>query len=208
VAELRALVRERGAGNPFFLEEIVRVLDESGVVARAAAGTALRELRAEVESGVPPTVQALLAARIDRLDESVKDALLTAAVIGKSFDEALLGLVLADLAGAAAPPALDAALDVLERASLVSRGQAAGERVFAHPLTQEVAYRAQLHERRRRVHESVARALEILHADHLGECASLIAHHWSEAGRRYEAGAWRYRAALRVRNIQLPRKRS
>jgi hypothetical protein len=70
-----------------------------------------------------------------------------------------------------------------------------------------VAYSSQLQETRTRKHEAVARALEVVHADRLGEYAALLAHHWAAANKRYEAQLWRGRAALRVTTIQVRRER-
>ena len=67
----------------------------------------------------------------------------------------------------------------------------------------DVAYGSQLSERRARLHGAVARALERLRADRLGEHAALIAHHWEASGMRFEAARWKRRAALRVANIKL-----
>jgi predicted ATPase len=70
----------------------------------------------------------------------------------------------------------------------------------------DVAYRAQLGERRARLHAAVATALEQLRADRLGEHASLIAHHWEASGMRFEAARWTRRAALKVANIKVKRR--
>ena len=77
------------------------------------------------------------------------------------------------------------------------------EYMFKHPLMREVAYRSQLGDRRARLHAAVAAALEKLHADRLGEYASLIAHHWEASGMRFEAERWKRRAALKVSNIKI-----
>jgi adenylate cyclase len=196
---LSAKVAERAEGNPFFIEEIVRSLVDEGVLLRRAGR--VRLARPVGELSIPETVQAVLAARIDRLPEPVKLALQTAAVIGRSFAEPVLREVL----GAGAE--LVGALRLLERSGLIERspGEEPGRLAFHHSLTQEVAYLSQLSETRARIHERVARALEALHADRLGERAAELAHHFAAAGRRYEARLWRQRAALRVTTIQLGR---
>src|SRR3989475_11315456 len=114
---------------------------------------------------IPTTVQSLLAARVDRLGEHVKDVLQTAAVIGKQFDEPLLREVVG-----LDEHALGAALAALQEAAFVHEAQPypRAEDAFRHPLTQEVAYHAQLGERRGRLPAAAAPALQKLRADRRG----------------------------------------
>ncbi|HSV06392.1 MAG TPA: hypothetical protein VLI07_07750, partial [Candidatus Binatus sp.] len=153
---------------------------------------------------IPPTVQSLLAARIDRLSEQAKHVLQAAAVIGKEFDQPLLQAVLGldDLE-------LAAGLGGLQEAEFIHQVSPYPEPqyVFRHPLTREVAYHAQLGEQRAQLHAGVAAALQKLRVDRLGEYAALIAHHWDASGRRYEAARWQRRAALRVSSIKLRGRR-
>ncbi len=196
--ELLALIDERTAGNPLFIEEVVQSLAACGTLA-GRPGAYL--LAAPLDAlAIPDNVQSLLAARIDRLGAEAKDVLATAAVIGKQFEAALLSAVagLDERTLAAAIAALEAGELIHERPGATPACYA-----FRHPLTQEVAYHAQLADRRARIHGSVARALEQLRAERLGEHAELIAHHWNAAGMRYEATRWRRRAALRVSSIKL-----
>ncbi|HTO53417.1 MAG TPA: adenylate/guanylate cyclase domain-containing protein [Myxococcota bacterium] len=197
LAELRALVLQHAAGNPFFAEEIAHSLFESGVLARERSGARL--VRAVESLAIPPTLVALLAARIDTLPPDAKRTLHVAAVIGARFGEALLR-------GALAGAELDAdgALAALLRAELVHR-DGRTELAFHHPLTREVAYDSQLQDARAACHADVARALQSLHADRLGEHAPALAHHWIAAGDRREAMRWRGLATLRVSKIQLRR---
>ena len=196
--EVSDLIRERTAGNPFFTEEVVHAL--------AASGSLIGErgayrLTAPVDTlALPETVQSLLAARIDRLGEQAKHLLQAAAVIGKQFDEPLLGAV-SGLDGRD----LGAALGALQDGEFMRLVAASPrpEYAFKHPLMRDVAYRSQLAERRARLHVAVATALEKLRADRLGEHASLIAHHWEASGVRLEAARWKRRAALKVANIRV-----
>ncbi|HTO09395.1 MAG TPA: adenylate/guanylate cyclase domain-containing protein [Myxococcota bacterium] len=197
LAGLCALVTARAAGNPLFAEEIVQSLLDQGVLARERHG--MRLVREAGDILIPVTVQSLLSARVDALPASAKRALQVAAVVGKSFAEPVLRVVLADAAGD-----LPEALAVLQRADLV-RADGDGRYAFKHPLTQEVAYGSLLQEPRAARHEAVARALQDLYHDRLGEHADLIAHHWEAAGKRHESYRWRRLAALRVTNIQLRR---
>src|SRR5204863_2743027 len=127
------------AGNPFFVEEVVQSLVETGRL-EGARGV-YRLARPVDEVAIPATVHALLAARIDRLAEREKRVVQTAAVIGKEFVAAVLAPVV-DLP----PTELEAALHALTEAGFVYP-QALfpeAEYAFRHPLTQEVAYRSQL----------------------------------------------------------------
>ena len=187
---LRELVRERTGGNPFFIEEIVQSLIETGVVAGSRGAYQL--VRPAEEVGLPATVQSVLAARIDRLPEREKRVLQTASVIGERFSEPILRRV-ADLGDEDLPAALHA-LTTAEFLHLEALYPEA-EYAFKHPLTQEVAYRSQLAERRARVHAAVARAIEERESGKLGERAALLAYHWEHAGDAREAAKWHRRAA-------------
>ncbi len=187
---LTARVQERTGGNPFFIEEIAQSLVETGVVAGTRG--AYRLLMPAAEVGLPATVQSVLAARIDRLPEREKRVLQTAAVIGEKFSEPILRRV-ADLGDGDLPAALHALMsgEFLYQEALYPEAEYA----FKHPLTQEVAHRSQLAERRARVHAAVARTIEELEAQKLGERAALLAYHWEQAGDAREAAKWHRRAA-------------
>jgi class 3 adenylate cyclase len=176
LAPLTESVLDRVGGNPFFLEELIRDLVESGGL--EGEGGAFRAAAPIDQAALPATVQAVLAARIDRLPEPDKTVLQTAAVIGYQFTEPLLKQVagLDDTRLRAALRALVGA-DLLVKSTTTPGGYA-----FKHHLTQEVAYRSELSERRGRLHGAVAHALEHQHADNRDELADLISHHRQEAG--------------------------
>jgi adenylate cyclase len=197
LADVCALVNARAAGNPLFAEEIVQSLVEQGALARERNG--MRLVREVDEILIPANVQSLLSSRIDSLPAGAKRALQIAAVIGKRFPEALVKAVLGEDAAD-----LPESLAALLRADLIHADEES-HFAFKHPLTQEVAYLSQLQEVRAARHEAVARALQTLHEERLGEHADLLAHHWDAAGKRSEAHRWRRLAALRVTNIQLRR---
>jgi class 3 adenylate cyclase/tetratricopeptide (TPR) repeat protein len=187
---LADLIQERTGGNPFFIEEIVQSLVET----EALAGTkgSYRLARPVEAIAVPVTVQSVLAARIDRLHEREKRLLQTASVIGMNFSEPILRRVV-ELGDGDLAAALHAVIDAefLYQEALYPEA----EYGFKHPLTQEVAYRSQLAERRTRVHAAVARAIEELEAGKLGEHAALLAYHWEQAGDVREAAKWHRAAA-------------
>ena len=190
LATLADPIQERTGGNPFFIEEVVQALAETGSLEGAKG--AYRLVRPAAELRLPSTVQAVLAARIDRLAEREKGVLQTAAVIGREFAEPILRRVV-ELPEAE----LAAALQRLTAAEFIYE-EALGpepEYTFKHPLTQEVAYRSQLGERRERVHAEVARAIADLYRDRLDEKAALLAQHWEASGDALEAARWHDRAA-------------
>jgi class 3 adenylate cyclase/tetratricopeptide (TPR) repeat protein len=167
----RALV-DATDGNPFFLEECVRSLVETGVLAGARG--ACRLAGPLPAAHLPPTVHAVLAARIDRLPEEDKRLLEIAAVIGKDVPRVLLEAV------ADRPlEAVQEALAHLQAAELLhERGFAPDLTLtFTHTLTHEVAYQSLLAPRRRELHGRIADAMERLHAEQLAEHAERLADH-------------------------------
>jgi adenylate cyclase len=146
-------------------------------------------------------VQAVLAARIDRLGEREKEVLQTAAVIGKEFNEPVLQQVVLSVGARHAVSLqhedLAAALAALKRAEFIYETALypVAEYAFKHPLTQEVAYGSQLQERRRTTHAAVARALEAASGARGDEQAALLAHHCEAAGEVLFAAHWHSRAA-------------
>jgi adenylate cyclase len=187
---LRSKILERTRGNPFFVEEVVQTLLES----RALEGVrgALRLAHSVESLEIPSTVQAVLASRIDRLAEREKRLLSIASVAGMVVPAEILrrtaGLSDAELSVSLAKLS---ETELLYEAAIYPRAEYA----FKHPLTQEVAYRSQLGEQRRRVHAEVARALEDLEAARLDETAAELAHHYEEAGEAFDAARWHARAA-------------
>jgi class 3 adenylate cyclase/tetratricopeptide (TPR) repeat protein len=190
---LPALISERTTGNPFFIEEVVRTLVESGNLEGRRG--AYRLVRPVDDATVPPTVSAVLAARIDRLSEREKSLLQSAAVIGREFSQPVLAR-----AAELAEDELEPALRALIAAEFLYEQELYPDAVYAfkHPLTQEVAYHSQLGERRAAVHRRVAEALEELYPDKLDERAALLAQHWEAAGDPLAAARWCARAATWV----------
>jgi adenylate cyclase len=191
LAPLTATIIERTGGNPFFIEEVVRSLEETGAVAGARGAQRLARLMDTL--AVPGTVHAVLAARIDRLGEREKEVLQTAAVIGREFREGLLARVVAR-----SRDELAAALSALAEGEYVyeSALHPELEYAFVHPLTREVAYGSQLADRRAPVHAAAAQALEEGDASKLDERAATLAHHWEAAGEPLAAARWHRRAAM------------
>jgi adenylate cyclase len=190
LAALKRRIRERTAGNPFFAEEVVLSLAESGQIEGVRG--AYRTSRPVEAIPIPETVQAGLAARIDQLGEGEKRLLQTAAVIGWRFPRAVLQAVVGRWS-----EDLDAGLERLMAREFVLTEALYPEVVygFKHPLTQEVAYGSQLGERRAATHRAVAEAMADFHGEPLDSQAALLAHHWEQAGEELEAARCHARAA-------------
>jgi adenylate cyclase len=190
VAALPQSIFARSGGNPFFTEEIVLAMVESGQLTGTRGHYRLAAPVTELE--IPETVQSLLAARIDRLPEEQKAVLQTAAVIGKTFGRELL-LRISRLP----EPELTDALAGLTAAEFVYEQRLYPDLIYAfkHPLTQEVAEQSQLRERRAAIHAAVAEVLEETTTSGDNERASAIARHWQEAGDPQRATRWYAQAA-------------
>jgi class 3 adenylate cyclase/tetratricopeptide (TPR) repeat protein len=169
---LKALLIERTGGNPFFLEESVRTLVETGMLVGAPGAYRLARSLASLQ--MPATVQAVLAARIDRLPPEEKHVLQTAAVIGNEIPLPLLQAI------AELPEAdLHHGLAHLQAAEFLYETRLFPERefTFKHALTHEVAYYSLLQERRRGLHARIVEVLEGLYANRLTEQVERLAHH-------------------------------
>jgi class 3 adenylate cyclase/tetratricopeptide (TPR) repeat protein len=177
LAPLKQLLIERTDGNPFFIEESVRALFEQEVLAcpaGEASGQSPLVVKPLTEFRLPATVQAILAARIDRLPTREKRLLQTAAVIGTEVPYSLLQAI-AELPEAGLRVGLThlQAAEFLYETSLFPEL----EYSFKHALTHEVAYGSLLQGRRRALHARVVEAVEELYADHLAEQVERLAHH-------------------------------
>ncbi len=183
VAGIRALIAGRAAGNPFFAQEMVRELAERGVLEGDRGGFTCRTDLAEVT--VPATVQAAIAARIDRLDAAAKQTLNAAAVIGSRFTAELLTAL-----------GIDPVLDVNLRAELIDqvRFTPNAEFAFRHTLIRTVAYESQLKSDRAELHRRLAAAIQQRDPASVDQNAALIAEHMEAAGELHEAYAWHMRA--------------
>jgi tetratricopeptide (TPR) repeat protein len=197
---LKRLLIERTEGNPFFLEESVRTLVESRVFVGEPGAYRLAQALPRVQ--LPATVQAVLAARIDRLPPEAKRLLQTAAVIGTEVSLPLLQAI-AELP----EDALHRSLTHLQAAEFLYETRFFPEReyTFKHALTHEVTYSSLLQERRRTLHARIVKDLEALAGERLAEQVERLAHHalrgevWDKAVTYCrQAGARAYnRAAFR-----------
>jgi class 3 adenylate cyclase len=189
VGEIGAIIAGRAAGNPFFAQEITRELAERGVLVGQRGGYACHTDVAEVH--VPATLQATLAARIDRLGSAAKQTLAAAAVIGSRFScDLLISL------------GIDPYLEELISAELIDqvRFTPRAEYAFHHPLIRTVVYETQLKSDRTQMHRRLAAAIEARDPQSADQNAALIAEHLEAAGDLYAAYGWHMRAATWVSN--------
>ena len=183
------MIAERAAGNPFFAEEMVRDLAERGVL---RGNRSAYESTADAgEVSVPATLQATIAARIDRLDPAAKRTLSAAAVIGSRFSRDLLETL-----------GIDPVLEDLVGGEFIDqiRFTRQPEYVFHHPLIRTVAYESQLKSDRAELHRRLAAAIESRDPAAAEENAALIAEHLEAAGDLHAAYGWHMRAATWATN--------
>jgi len=203
VGGLATTIAERAAGNPFFVEEMVRDLAERGVLI-GARGNYVCEVD-HADAAVPATLKATIAARIDRLGPA-KRTLSAAAVIGLRFGADQLAL----LDGEAEVGELIAA-ELVDQVGFTPHAEYA----FHHPLIRAVAYETQLKSDRAELHRRLATAIERRYPDSLEENAALIAEHFEAAddlcaafGWHMRAGAWAQSRDIRAARISWERART
>ncbi len=183
VGELAAIVAQRAAGNPFFAEEMVRELATRRVMEGDRGSYACRTDVADV--AVPATVQAAIAARIDRLTTAAKRTLNAASVIGARFGADLLAAL-----------GIDPDFDELLSVELIDqvRFTPTAEYAFHHPLIRAVAYESQLKSDRAQWHGRLATAIQEHQQESVEDNAALIAEHLQAAGELHAAYGWHMRA--------------
>jgi class 3 adenylate cyclase/tetratricopeptide (TPR) repeat protein/ribosomal protein L40E len=193
LAPVKRLLIERTEGNPFFLEESVRTLVETGVFAGTRGDYSLCRAPGTIE--IPATAQAILAARIDRLEPEDKWLLQAASVVGKDFSLPLLAAV-----GDTTDDGLQRGLARLQGSEFVyeMRLFPDAEYTFKHALTHEVAYASLLQERRRGLHARTVDAIEHLYQGRLAEHVDRLAHHSVRAETWDKAQSYLRQAGLRA----------
>ena len=173
--ELRDLILSRTSGNPFYMEELTHSLLENGSILKKEDRYVLKARPSDIH--VPDTVQGIIAARMDRLEEGLKRIMQIASVIGREFAFRILHAItemkedlksqLLNLQG----------LEFIYEKSLFPEL----EYIFRHALTQEVAYNSLLVKRRKEIHEKIARAIEELYPERLEEFYEMLAYHYSKS---------------------------
>lgn len=191
LALLTRNIVERAQGNPFFIEELINALVERGDF---EGEQGVYRLKGGIDAiPLPTTVQAVVAARIDRLEGDAKEVLEVASVIGREISISILERVCG-----LGQSELSQAVQHARRSELLYDVPPFEQRLlaFRHPLIQEVAYRSLLHARGRELHSKVAQAIESLFKDRAEERASLLAYHFEQAGENLKAAQQNMRAAV------------
>jgi class 3 adenylate cyclase/tetratricopeptide (TPR) repeat protein len=175
VPELKELILSRAAGNPLFMEELTHSLLENGSIQKKNHQYVLSSKASDIQ--VPDTIQGIIAARMDRLEDNLKRTMQVASVIGRDFAFRILQTItgmreelksyLLNLQG----------LEFIYEKSLFPEL----EYIFKHALTQEVAYNSLLLKRRTEIHEKIGRAIEELYLERLEEFYEMLAYHYSKS---------------------------
>ncbi len=186
----RKMILDKADGNPFYLEEIVRELIEDKALVRDLSTGRWQATQRITNVHVPDTIQGLLIARIDRLDENLKHVLRRAAVIGRAFLYRILSAIVE------VDHQLEQELDQLQNIELIQEVQRLPELeyIFKHALAQEAAYEGILIEERKAVHGRVGAVIERLMADRLDEFYGLLAYHYSAAEQWEQAQEYLFKA--------------
>jgi tetratricopeptide (TPR) repeat protein len=187
-AELQQLVDETTEGNPFFIEEVLRSLDERGLLDHRSGEVSLTRPTRKID--VPDRVEDVLLGRIERLDRSSRETLRVAAAVGREFPRRVLERVLPNVP-------LDEPLRALRAAELIQTTSVWPEAMFAfkHALTQEVAYEGQSAAEQQALHAGIAQAIENIYSDRLSEQVGVLAYHFMKAARWDKALTYQVAAA-------------
>jgi tetratricopeptide (TPR) repeat protein len=179
--ELSELILSRAAGNPLFMEELTHSLLENGSIQMRDQQYVLARTTA---LQVPDTIQGIISARMDRLEENLKQIMQVASVIGREFAFRILHAI------SGMRKEVKADLLDLQRLELIYEKSLLPELayIFKHALIQEVAYNSLLLKKRREIHERIGRAIEDLYRDRLEEFYEMLAYHFARGGDPEKAG--------------------
>jgi tetratricopeptide (TPR) repeat protein len=170
---IRDQILQRAGGNPFFIEEVVRsLIDEGAVVLKNGNYEVTEKVRQVV---IPQTIHALIMTRIDRLDEATRNLVRMASVIGRNFFYRVLTEVASNI------EEIDSRLDYLKEIQLIRERKRTEELeyLFKHALAQEAAYESILIQRRKEIHQKVARSIEKVFSERLHEFYGMLSYHYS-----------------------------
>ncbi|MBU0495171.1 MAG: AAA family ATPase [Chloroflexi bacterium] len=196
--DLTDLILDGAEGNPFYVEELIKMLIEEGVIVAGEEPWRV-ELPRLKSLRVPPTLTGVLQARLDSLPPEALDVLQRASVVGRVFWDGAVA-ALAPLAGSPPVGPVAPLLDVVSERELVFRREhssfsGAQEYIFKHVILHDVTYETVLLKLRRMYHKQVAQWLEANAGDRVGEYAALMAQHYERAGERGLAADWLQRVA-------------
>ncbi|MCB9141626.1 MAG: AAA family ATPase [Anaerolineales bacterium] len=194
-ARLAWRILAQSEGNPFYVEEIIRSLIAHGALVRDPVTTEWRLIEDVAEIAIPETLQNVLAARIDQLDQNQRHVLQLAAVIGRIFPQHLLATIAGEVQD------LDKCLAALVQQELIRprAGEPEMEYIFKHALTQEATYKGTLRRQRQVYHRWTAEALERLFPERAAELLNLLAYHWERSDDPQRAVGYLLRVGDRAR---------
>ena len=171
--ELKELILKRAAGNPLFMEELTHTLIENGSIKKANNQFVLSRNINDIQ--IPDTVQGIIAARMDRLEENLKRTMQVASVIGRDFAFRILQTI------TGMREELKSYLLNLQGLEFIYEKRLFPELeyIFKHALTREVAYNSMLVTRRKEIHENIGKAIEEIYRDRLEEFYEMLAYHYA-----------------------------
>jgi len=195
VPELKELVLSRSGNNPLFVEELIHSLRENGTIQKKNHQYLLTLNASDIH--VPDTIQGIIAARIDRIEERLKRVIQVASVIGREFAFRILQTIMG------MREELKSHLLNLQGLEFISQKRLFPELeyVFKHALTQEVAYNSLLQKHKKEIHKNIGNAIEDLYPSRLEEFYELLAYHFEQAEIHDKAIHYLIRAANRARAI-------
>lgn len=179
--ELKELILSRSAGNPLFIEELTRTLMDQGYIQRRNGQHVLTAKPSDVQ--MPGTVQGIIGARMDRLDEELRHTLQVSSVIGRTFSLSVLQNVVGSQGNIKSNLAALQAAEFIYEETLFPEP----EYIFKHALTQEVAYKTLLLKKRREIHESIGETIEKLYPDRMEEFYEVLSHHYARSQNQEKA---------------------
>jgi class 3 adenylate cyclase/tetratricopeptide (TPR) repeat protein len=194
VPELEALIFDRAAGNPLFMEEITHTLLEDESIRCRDGKCLLMKNVAKIQ--VPDTIEGIIAARMDRLEDNIKRTMQVASVIGRDFAFRILEAITEMRQGLKSYLLNLQGLEFIYEKSLFPEL----EYVFKHALTREVAYNSLLQQRRKEIHEKIGRAIEALYPERLEEFYEILAYHFDQGQVWDKAVKYRVSAGLKARH--------
>jgi len=172
---LETFILDRSAGTPFFIEELTRSLLENGSIQKEKNLCYLARVPQDIQ--VPDTIQGVIAARMDRLEDNLKRTMQVASVIGKHFAFRILQTITGVKENLKPYLLKLQGLEFIYEKSLFPEL----EYVFKHALTQEVAYNSLLQKKKTEIHEKIGKAIEELYAESLEEFYEVLAYHYSKS---------------------------
>jgi predicted ATPase len=181
VPELRELILNRAGGNPLFVEECTHTLLENGSIERRDNQYVLSRKASDIT--IPETIQGIIAARMDRIEDNLKRIMQIASVIGRDFAFRILQTI-TGMRDELKPHLLNLqGLEFIYEKRLFPEL----EYIFKHALIQEVAYNSLLQKRRREIHEKIGKAIEQIYTDRLEEFYEMLAYHYLKAANHMKA---------------------